>query len=43
MGLTCSKIISEYLKGDTCLKSTKKGLSIFAFKIQIGKIEELNI
>jgi len=35
LGLSCSKIISNRLGGDACLKQSRKGLTIFAFKIPV--------
>jgi len=33
LGLSCSKIISNKVGGDSCLKQSRKGFTVFAFKI----------
>ena len=35
MGLTCSQTIVKKLGGDITLKSSKRGLTIFSFKIPV--------
>jgi sensor histidine kinase regulating citrate/malate metabolism len=35
MGLACSEQISSALDGDIAIKESKKGLTVFAFKIPV--------
>ena len=41
MGLACSRSIAKEMGGDIVLKESKKGLTVFAFKIPV-KVEEPN-
>jgi signal transduction histidine kinase len=35
IGLACSKLITEAMKGDITIKKSKNGLSVFSFKIPV--------
>ena len=48
LGLSCSKTISNAIGGDSYLKQSKKGLTIFEFKMPVtviksNELEELKI
>ena len=40
MGLACSHMISQAMGGDTALKRSCEGLTSFAFKIQVQRVQE---
>jgi hypothetical protein len=42
MGLACSSAISGALGGDITLKKSEKGLTSFAFKIPVIKLDDDN-
>lgn len=42
MGLTCSKMIANFLDGDVTVKLNQEGLTVFAFKIPIEVDEEIS-